>query len=706
MFLLLFINSCDKDKDETDVKSTNKNVTIIDEDANKNINEILSDKSFSRGMIRLYNREYQAAIQIFSKALSLNPLNFRARYYLGKAYLYSGYTKNAMDEWENLIALGGGNYQIKQKLNDLYFRLAIDKNYEYTSPYILSKIYDGITEGMHKVLRPSFIFYDTPNDTIFVSTAKTRYVVEIDGNGNVLRQIGRKLGDFSAFGLPTGIAIYNDKIYIADYKTDLIHIFQRNGKHINEFGIKGYKSSNLSGPMGLYIDKNEYLFIVDNGNNRLQKFDLDGNWIQSIGEGELDRPTDIVGYDKNIFVSDTYNSRVIHYDNFGNIVEIIGENQLKRPYGLAIKHNKLYIVDSKQGAFVYNLQSKEMEKLGVDEGKLKFPFDICIDSRDLLYETDFNTQNIAIFIPLQLRYANLGVSVNQVWQKSYPNSLVHLRVWDKKGMPIYDLKEENISVKEEGENIPFARFGATAKYRKNMYIQFVIDKSINTKSFFPELEESFETFLGKMSGNDWLEVTTVNTEIKTSGKLDANVLLPLEFVKTGEFTGNYPNKLGEALYNATTRLLNVNRNKAIVLFTSGKIGINSFTNYNEEVVITYARENAIPIYIIVLANNSQPIFQRIASETYGNYYNLSSRAEMLDLHNEIKNSRPLEYILSYEGLNLLGLKNYWVNVHLRVKYKSMIGVDDFGYFVPEIRIGESFGGRSDIDLEKEYSDKN
>jgi len=124
------------------------------------INEALSQKQFRKGMIRFHNRQYQASIQIFNQALSLDPLNYPARRYLGYSYLNAGYTRNAMDEWENLIKLGGGSPQLKNTLNDLYFRSSIDKNYTLLQPYIFSHLYDGIKDGKHKIIRPSFLAYN------------------------------------------------------------------------------------------------------------------------------------------------------------------------------------------------------------------------------------------------------------------------------------------------------------------------------------------------------------------------------------------------------------------------------------------------------------------------------------------------------------------------------------------------------------------
>lgn len=691
----LSCENTDKDKlpDFTDMTNTNVIVTSVQKD----ISSTISDQRFQAGMIRFYNREYQAAIQIFNSALSYDPMNHKARYYLGYAFLNAGYAQNAIQEWENLINLGGGNNQIRQKLNDLYFRLSIDRSYTPTTSYVLSHIYDGMSRGMHKVIRPSFMYYDAQFDRFFISTARTRYVVEMDGNGNMVRQIGRKIGDFSSFQFPAGIALKEDILYVADFKADKIIRFDDEGKFLGAFGQSGSGLSNISGPMGIHISADDYLYVVDNGNNRIQKFDLAGNWVQSLGTEDLDRPTDICGYGDTLFVSDTMHSRIIQYDAFGNIVKEIGRDLLQEPRGISYKDGILYIVDARQGIYLYHLESGEMENLGVDKDKLLYPFDVVADNKNLLYNTDFNSEKIAVYIPLELRYGNLGIDISQIWTDKYPQNFVHFRVWDKAGNPVYDLQGENITLEEEGENIPFVRLGSTTEYRKHLYVRFVIDHSLSMQGLLPELEDSLKPFLESMSGDDWVDVVNVDRDIAVMGKIRANVLRPLGFAKSGKFESLAPQKLGTALYQSVTELLNINRNKAIVLVTTGKLTEMSFSTYEENVIYTYARQNAIPIYVILLGTENRELWQALADQTFGKLYTINELRSIQNLYEEIRNSKPLEYILSYEGLNLRGLKNFWVNVHMKLKYKSMLGVDDTGYFVPEINMDTL------INIEKEMN---
>ncbi len=660
------------------------------------VNQLLSEREFRVGMMRFYNRQYQAAIQVFQRSLDLDPLNYRARYYLGEAYLQAGYTRQAIEEWENLVQLGGATYQVKQRLNDLYYQLSMDKNYTLYENYVLSQIYDGLRDGAHKVIRSGFLFYDEQEDTILVSSLGTRYISEIDNTGRVIRTIGRKWWEQTVLSTPMGIFLYDGKIYVSDYTRDKIFIFNRTGKLLGSFGTHGYQSSNIAGPMGLHI-VNGYLYVVDNGNDRIQKFTTEGEWVQTIGEGDLIRPTDIVSDGSYLYVSDTGNKRIVVYDFFGNFIREIVLNSIEEPRGLSLKGEFLYIVDSKKGIYLYNLGTDEMEALTTEEKALARPFDVAIDKQYRLHLSDINSTKMAIYTPLQMKYVNLGVFISQIWLDKYPKNLIHFRVWDRQGNPIYNLRQENIAIYEENTLVPFIRLGQTYNYRDRLYLKIVIEMDPTMDKYREELQEFLKALIEPMQGTDKLDLTLIGATTEDTGSYAAALLSTLDKVK------NYPagplRNVDKALYDAVTSTLNVNVNKAIIYFTSGQTSFDSFTTYEPDVITTYARQNAVPIYVIHMGSRRQPLYEEIANKTFGKYYTFQNMKDIVQLYQTIREAPPLEYIVSYTGLNLRGLPNFWVNVKLKVQYKDFMGVVDGGYFVPEV-FSSPFGPKL-IDLNRE-----
>ncbi|MFN3660043.1 MAG: 6-bladed beta-propeller, partial [Brevinematales bacterium] len=601
-----------------------------------------------------------------------------------------------IEEWENLVQLGGATYQVKQRLNDLYYQLSMDKSYTLYENYILSRVYDGLREGAHKVIRPGFLCYDEKEDTFLVSSVGNRYISEIDNTGRVIRTIGRKWWERSVLSVPMGIALFDDKIYVADYEKDKIFIFNRTGKLLGSFGNRGYQSSHMAGPMGIAVHRG-YIYVVDNGNDRVQKFTTEGEWVQTIGEGELSRPTDIVVNGEKIFVSDTGNKRLVVYDLFGNFLQEIQLPGVEEPRGMTLRDDFLYVVDSKGGIVLYNLQTEETETVDTKERVLDKPFDVAVDRQYRLFLSDFNSAKMAIYTPLQMKYVNLGVSIPQIWVDKYPRIFLHFRVWDREGNPIYNLRQENIAIYEENTLVPFLRLGQTYNYRDRLYLKIVIEMDEIMAKYREELQEFLKQIIDPMQGTDKLDLTLLGAKNIDTGPYAANLLGTLD--KVAKHPAGPLRDVDKALYQAVTSTLNVNLNKAIIYFTSGNTSFDSFLTYEPDVIITYAKQNSVPIYVVQMGSRRQPFYQQIASRTFGKYYTLQDMREIVRLYETIRQAPPLEYVVAYNGLNLRGLPNFWVSLKLKVQYKDFVGVVDSGYFVPEL-FSTPFGQKL-IDLNSE-----
>lgn len=64
----------------------------------------------------------------------------------------------------------------------------------------------------------------------------------------------------------------NGDIYVVDSGNNRVQRFDRDGRFISEFGSAGRGNSQFDRPYGIAIDKDGYIFVADTGNKRLQKF--------------------------------------------------------------------------------------------------------------------------------------------------------------------------------------------------------------------------------------------------------------------------------------------------------------------------------------------------------------------------------------------------------------------------------------------------
>lgn len=120
------------------------------------------------------------------------------------------------------------------------------------------------------------------------------------------------------FKLPSGITTDRlNKVYVVDYGTCKISIFNKAGQHLRTFGAKGKGDGMFNVPRAIAVDKHDRIFVLDSLNHRIQAFSSSGDWIYSYGElgsepGEFIGPSDLKIDNENnlLYVADKGNKRV------------------------------------------------------------------------------------------------------------------------------------------------------------------------------------------------------------------------------------------------------------------------------------------------------------------------------------------------------------------------------------------------------------
>src|SRR5215467_10577261 len=167
---------------------------------------------------------------------------------------------------------------------------------------------------------------------------------------------------------------------------------------------------------GLCVDQQGSLFVVDNGNNRVQKFDNAGNFIILWGNfgsanSNFHNPSGVACDGKgDVWVVDTNNHRVQKFDGrlggylmkFGSRGN--GEGQFNSPWGIAIDRVRgyVYVVDSANfrvqkfdltGEFIMSWGS-----FGNGDGQFYFPRGIAVDQSDgAVYVVDMGNHRVQKF---------------------------------------------------------------------------------------------------------------------------------------------------------------------------------------------------------------------------------------------------------------------------------------------------------------------
>ena len=161
--------------------------------------------------------------------------------------------------------------------------------------------------------------------------------------------------------------------------------------YLYDFEIDGmYKpSGTFKNPADIFIDKNYNVWIADTGNNRILKFDEQGNFLQEFGtaedEGKLNAPEGIYISEKgDVWVADRGNGRIVRFTPDGQFVKEFGkpksklleEDQVYQPNKLVIdRRGYIYVLNGGgdyRGIFLLDSEGEFRGFFGAN--RLKFDF--------------------------------------------------------------------------------------------------------------------------------------------------------------------------------------------------------------------------------------------------------------------------------------------------------------------------------------------
>ncbi len=127
------------------------------------------------------------------------------------------------------------------------------------------------------------------------------------------------------FFVPIGVAIYANSLFVVDSSNRRIEKFDLNGNFLSSFTGNGFNF-----PYGIAIDKNGILYVADGSNNNIQKIDFNGNYLSTLGStgaglGYFNFPRGIaVDSQSNIYVADSGNARLEKCSSTGSNCVTVG----------------------------------------------------------------------------------------------------------------------------------------------------------------------------------------------------------------------------------------------------------------------------------------------------------------------------------------------------------------------------------------------
>ena len=277
-----------------------------------------------------------------------------------------------------------------EKTTEVSIRKVKDNQYEIS--------YCPISQGRHQL----HIKFDGKHikASPFIVTVKTP-----------IEELGTPITIITGLSSPWGVVVNKKgEIVIAENGAHRVSVYGQAGEKLRSFGSKGSGEGQFIGPRGVAVDDDDNILVADTQNDRIQKFTADGKFITAMGSCgskplQFNYPTGIAVHPKNklIYVSESRNRRVqilkpnlAFHKLFGSYGSDKG--QFREPRGIAFdtKQN-VYVGEHRMNTRiqVFTQEGEHLRWLG--DTKLDCPYDVCIDSNDIVYVCDKENHRICIF---------------------------------------------------------------------------------------------------------------------------------------------------------------------------------------------------------------------------------------------------------------------------------------------------------------------
>jgi DNA-binding beta-propeller fold protein YncE len=141
-----------------------------------------------------------------------------------------------------------------------------------------------------------------------------------------------------------GLAVdHRGRIVLADTGDHRVLVLSRDGALEREFGGYGWETGRFDRPSGVAVYPGFYIYVLDRGNRRVQRFDLEGDYVDTVvGEEDVDAPVALeVGRSGEILLLDADSRSVLVFSQFGEAGEPVGrfgagEGGLVQPADVAV----------------------------------------------------------------------------------------------------------------------------------------------------------------------------------------------------------------------------------------------------------------------------------------------------------------------------------------------------------------------------------
>jgi tripartite motif-containing protein 71 len=220
-----------------------------------------------------------------------------------------------------------------------------------------------------------------------------------------LYAFGRVGSDPGSVRAPSGLALgRDDELFVVDQGNHRIEVFSPNGMFRRSWGEPGSEASQFLFPSAVAIDREGEIYVADAGNGRIQVFSPEGRFLRQWGGMRAPRGLVVAG--NRVYATDRLTHEIFMFTRQGSCEKVVGglgrePGQFNEPWGVA--------VDGSGGLWVADSGNHRIQRLdrdgrplsqwgdwGAQAGLLSYPAGLAL-SNDRVFVADRANHRIQVF---------------------------------------------------------------------------------------------------------------------------------------------------------------------------------------------------------------------------------------------------------------------------------------------------------------------
>lgn len=644
------------------------------------------EQSFRDGVLRFHEGLYGESVLFFQKALENSPADKVFRTWLGRAYYHAGFEDAALREWQTVEGLGGAGLALVSFMEYLKAKqgmgLALDEDQSFLP------IHEVKNEAAVPFFRRPSSLITLPTGSTLVSSFASNAISQMDANGRMVKIL--RVGPQRLQGPFDLCLVGNNRLFVSQFLSDQIYEMNLEGLVVRTWGKKGIGKGEFLGPQYLAWDGGAFIYVSDIGNRRVQKFDLEGNYILSLGERSqnfdgMERPTGILYTDGRLLVLDQRKKlppRLLVFDDSGNLVDFWEDQRLSGAEGISAFGPGQYLIAAKDSVLLYDSTQQTIQNLH-ESSRARARYTKTIpDTNGNILAADFDGERLDILSRLAGAYSGLHVQIQRIYTAKFPDIRVDISIADNTGRPIVGLDESNFTLTEGLR--PLAGKLVAAGYRADTVDAMVLVEA-GLAMASPLNQEALSNMVAdlhkELGPKARLGMVSAGSDPVLEASLGSSLKQLQDVLPTLPSDPDWAFDKGIRL--SVPELIKAQGLRNLLYVTTGPLPDMAFASYGLQETLSYLRNNRIRFSVLNLGSDPiDPALEYLMKETSGSYVELYQAKGIAGFGKQLFDAKDGSYSFTYRSSfdSDYGRKYLPLEVETRLFQKS--GRDEAGFFAP------------------------